>query len=226
MKKQLIALTLACLMLVGLLTGCGGGGGSAGDDTTFSWWIYSGANSSFYTEYQENPAVQYTLTKGYGSEDKKVAFEFWAAAPGKEADNYSTMLVSGDLPDIIDEVISDPPPVMVEKGYALDITEYVERNMPNYVALVHSNETYLRNAVVMVDGEEHYYDLKTILDAPEDVFHPSPAATPLKTIRTPGRTTWSSPPAAPTPSTSPIGSGCSRSLKRPWQIWASMTPTA
>ncbi len=170
MKKQLIALTLACLMLVGLLTGCGGGGGSAGDDTTFSWWIYSGANSSFYTEYQENPAVQYTLTKGYGSEDKKVAFEFWAAAPGKEADNYSTMLVSGDLPDIIDEVISDPPPVMVEKGYALDITEYVERNMPNYVALVHSNDTYRKNAVVMVDGEEHYYDLKTILDAPEDVF--------------------------------------------------------
>lgn len=169
MKKRLTALTLAWLMLVGVLAGCGGGAG-AGDDTTFSWWIYSGANSNFYTDYQENPAVQYTLSRTYGPEDKKVALEFWTPAPGKEADNYSTMLVSGDLPDLIDMVICDPAPIMVEKGYAMDITEYVERNMPNYVALVHSNDTYLKNAVFMVDGVEHYYCLENFLDKPEDVF--------------------------------------------------------
>ena len=169
MKKRLTALTLACLMLVCVLAGCGGGTG-AGDDTTFSWWIYSGANSNFYTDYQENPAVQYTLSKTYGPEDKKVALEFWTPAPGKENDNYSTMLVSGDLPDLIDMVICDPAPIMVEKGYAMDITEYVERNMPNYVALVHSNDTYLKNAVFMVDGVEHYYCLENFLDKPEDVF--------------------------------------------------------
>lgn len=167
MKKRILALILVCLMLASALAGCGGG---AGDDTTFTWWIYSGANSSYYIDYQENPAIQYTLRNTYGPEDKKVAFEFWVPAPGKEADNYSTMLVSNDLPDIIDAVICDPAPVMVEKGYALDITEYVERNMPNYVALVHSNETYRKNAVFMVDGKEHYYSLVNIMDAPEDVF--------------------------------------------------------
>ena len=112
MKKRLTALTLVCLMLAGILAGCGGGS-SAGDDTTFSWWIYSGANSDFYTDYQENPAVQYTLQKTYGPDNKKLALEFWTPAPGKEADNYSTMLVSGDLPDLIDMVICDPAPIMV-----------------------------------------------------------------------------------------------------------------
>ncbi len=168
MKKRIPALILVCVMLAAALAGCNKGG--ADSDTTFTWWIYSGANSAYYVDYQENPAIQYTLQKTYGPEDKKLAFEFWQPAPGKEADNYSTMLVSGDLPDIIDAVICDPPPIMVEKGYALDITEYVERNMPNYVALVHSNETNLKNSVFMVDGEEHYYSLSTILDAPEDVF--------------------------------------------------------
>lgn len=168
MKKRIPALILVCVMLAAALAGCNKGG--AGSDTTFTWWIYSGANSAYYVDYQENPAIQYTLQKTYGPEDKKLAFEFWQPAPGKEADNYSTMLVSGDLPDIIDAVICDPPPIMVEKGYALDITEYVKRNMPNYVALVHSNETYLKNSVFMVDGEEHYYCLNTIMDAPEDIF--------------------------------------------------------
>ena len=42
--------------------------------------------------------------------------------------------------------------------------------MPNYVALVHSNDTYKKNCITMVDGEEHYFSLRTIMDAPESVF--------------------------------------------------------
>lgn len=42
--------------------------------------------------------------------------------------------------------------------------------MPNYVALVHSDETILKNAVTMVDGEEHYYSLRGISDQAEPVF--------------------------------------------------------
>jgi len=169
-KHRTLALVMALAMsLTSLLAGCGGGG-SASSDTTYTWWIYSGADSMYYSEYQENPAIQYTLQNGWGPENKKVALEFWQPAAGKEADNYTTMIASGDLPDIIDAVISDSPPAMVEQGYALDITEYVERNMPNYVALVHSSEDYQKNAIFMVDGEEHYYSLATILDKPESVF--------------------------------------------------------
>lgn len=157
------------MSLTTLLSGCGGGG-SASSDTTFTWWIYSGADSMYYSEYQENPAVQYTLRNGWGPDGKKIALEFWQPAAGKEADNYTTMIASGDLPDIIDATICDPAPAMVEQGYALDITEYVERNMPNYVALVHSSEDYQKNSIFMVDGEEHYYSLNTMLDEPEDIF--------------------------------------------------------
>jgi ABC-type glycerol-3-phosphate transport system substrate-binding protein len=121
-------------------------------------------------DYSENPSIQYTLTKTWGEEDKSLAFEFWTPAAGTAADNYTTMIASGDLPDIIDAVISEPPQVMYESGYAMDITEYVERNMPNYVALVHSDDSIYKNCVTIVDGEEHYYALRNIFDQPEDIF--------------------------------------------------------
>ena len=172
MKKftKLLCLALVLVMTAATVAGCGGGGNTAGDDTTFSWWIYSGADSSFYMDYQENPAVQYTLQNTYGPENKSLAFEFWVPAAGTSADNYSTMIASGDLADIIDAVICDPPKNMYEQGYVLDITEYVERNMPNYVALVHSNESYLKNSVDVIDGKEHYFIIRDLLDAPDTVF--------------------------------------------------------
>lgn len=172
-KRRSIALVLALAMVLSvLLAGCGGGGGgnSASDENTYTWWIYSGADSMYYYDYQENPAIQYTLQNGWGPENKNIALQFLVPAPGSEADNYSTMIASGDLPDIIDAVICEPAPVMVEKGYALDITEYVERNMPNYVALVHSTDAYCRNAVYVVDGVEHYYNLSNLFDKPESIF--------------------------------------------------------
>lgn len=168
--KKILCLLLAVAMVSSILTACGGSSKSAGDDTTFSWWIYSGADSSYYMDYAENPAVKYTLQNGYGSEDKQLGFEFWVPAAGTATDNYSTMIASGDLADIIDAVICDPPKTMWEQGYVLDLTEYVERNMPNYVALVHSNETYLKNCVDVIDGKEHYFILRTLLDAPDAVF--------------------------------------------------------
>lgn len=137
---------LAVMMGTLPLSACNSGGNFAGDDTTFSWWIYSGADSSYYMEYQENPAIQYSLQKTYGPENKNLALEFWVPAAGTAADNYSTMIASGDLPDLIDAVISDPPKNMYENGYILDITEYVEQYMPNYVELVHSNDVYYKTA--------------------------------------------------------------------------------
>lgn len=170
-KNKVIALALATAMVIPIvLTGCGSGGGGAGTDNTFTWWIYSGADASYYSEYQENPAVQYTLSKTWGEDNKKVGFEFWQPAAGQEQNNYSTMIASGDLPDIIDAVICDPPQVMHEKGYALDITEYVEKYMPNYVELVHSGDEILKNAVIVEDGKEHYYGLMNVADKTESVF--------------------------------------------------------
>ncbi len=175
-RTKWIALMVAVVvMLVGMqvyYSNIGGTtGGSASPETTFDWWIYSGTSSEYYGNYAENPAVQYTLRHGWGPEGKRIALNFLQPPPGSENDNYTTMIASGDLPDIIDAVICEPPRIMAEKGYGLEITDYVLAYMPNYVALVHSNSQYFNNAVsVAADGSEHYYSLTNFFDAPDSVF--------------------------------------------------------
>ena len=163
------------LMLVGMQVYYGNigstSGQSASPETTFDWWIYSGTSSEYYGNYAENPAIQYSLRKGWGPEEKRIALNFLQPPPGSEADNYSTMLASGDLPDLIDAVINDPAPVMVEKGYAIEMTDYVEAYMPNYKALVHSNnEIYINVVDVDENGKEHYYYIAGLRDNYDAVF--------------------------------------------------------
>ena len=76
-----VLLTAACgAMAATTLTACGGGSG-AGDDTTFTMWLYNSVDSSYYTDYAENPVVQYTTQNmTWGDENKKVSFEFWVPA--------------------------------------------------------------------------------------------------------------------------------------------------
>ncbi len=175
-RTKWIALMCAVvLMLVGMQVYYGGIGTSgdqaASPETTFDWWIYSGTSSEYFSNYSENPAIQYTLRKGWGPEGKTVALNFLQPPPGSENDNYTTMIASGDLPDIIDAVISEPPRIMVEHGYGLEITEYVEKYMPNYLALIRSNTQYYNNAVsVDADGKEHYYGLTKFYDGYDSVF--------------------------------------------------------
>ena len=49
----------------------------------------------------QNPAIQYTLRRGWGPEEKTIALNFLQPPPGSENDNYTTMIASGDLPDIL-----------------------------------------------------------------------------------------------------------------------------
>ena len=175
-RAKWIALMVAVVvMLVGMQVYYGNIGGtgsqSASPETTFDWWIYSGTSSEYYDNYAQNPAIQYTLRKGWGPEEKGIALNFLQPPPGSEADNYATMIASGDLPDIIDAVICDAPAIMVEKGYAIELTDLVENYMPNYKALVHaSNEVYLNTVTVDEDGKEHYYNIATVRDGYNTVF--------------------------------------------------------
>ena len=175
-RTKWIALIVAVVvMLVGMQLYYGNLGQTkaqnATPETTFDWWIYSGTSSEYYANYAENPAVQYTLRRGWGPEDKGVALNFLQPPPGSESDNYTTMIASGDLPDIIDAVICEPPRIMCEKGYGLEITEYVQKYMPNYMALVHSNPVYFNNAVSLdEEGNEHYYSLTNFFDDYDSVF--------------------------------------------------------
>lgn len=50
-----VLLTAACgAMAATTLVACGGGSGSgAGDDATFTMWLYSSVDSSYYTDYAD-----------------------------------------------------------------------------------------------------------------------------------------------------------------------------
>ena len=66
-----VILGLAGLGMAAALGGCGilrGAGNTATDlnpedDTYYTMWIHSGPGSSYYTEYEDNPAVKYAETK-------------------------------------------------------------------------------------------------------------------------------------------------------------------
>ncbi|MBR5345866.1 MAG: hypothetical protein IK127_08605 [Clostridia bacterium] len=173
--KWILLMVGVVVMLVGMqvyYSTVASGGGNAPPETTFEWWIYSGTSSEYYGgDYSKNPAIRYTLSRTWGPENKSVALNFLQPPAGTESDNYTRMIASGDLPDIIDAVICDPPRVMVEQGYAIELTDYVNQYMPNYWALVHSNPEIYNNAVsVDEDGNEHYYSIATVRDAYDTVF--------------------------------------------------------
>lgn len=152
MKKVLSAI-LCGAMAVGLFTGCGG---SASSDTSYTMWLYSGADASYYTEYSDNPVAQYLMSKTWGPEEKNIDIEFWVPPAGTSADSYSTMMGSGDYPDVLDCSISDSPKVMYEDGIIMDLTDLVKENMPNYVKYLEAHPEVKVNCVYDVDGEEKY----------------------------------------------------------------------
>lgn len=158
-----VLLTAACgAMAATTLAACGGGSGSgAGDDATFTMWLYNSVDSSYYTDYAENPVVQYTTQNmTWGDENKKVSFEFWVPAAGSEKDNWQTMIGSGDYADVLSGMIADAPKNMLENGIAMDLTDYVKKYMPNYLAFLDAHPDVKANAVDEIDGEEHYIGIR------------------------------------------------------------------
>ncbi len=153
--KRVLGAVLGGTMAMSLLAGCGGGGGVGGDaDETYTMWIYSGQDSAYYLDYEENPALQYALQKTYGPDEKTLAIDFWVPPSGSAADNYSTMIGSGDLPDVIDASIADAPTVMYETGQVMDLTELIPEYMPNYMKYLEEHPEIAHKAYVDIDGEE------------------------------------------------------------------------
>ncbi len=155
--------TAACSVLAAAaLTGCGS---ASGEDTSFSMWIYSGVDSSYYTEFSDNPVIQYTTDKmKWGDNDAKISLDFWTPAAGSETDNWQTMIAAGDYADVLSGVIADSPKTMLDNGIVLDLTDYIKKYMPNYLAYLEKNPDVKANAVDVIDGEEHYIGIRAGYD--------------------------------------------------------------
>ena len=161
--KRVFGAVLGTTMAISLLAGCGGGDGTSGNaDETYTMWIYSGQDAAYYLDYEENPALQYALQKKYGPDEKSLAIDFWVPPSGSAADNYSTMMGSGDYPDVIDGSISDAPTVMYETGQIMDLTELIPQYMPNYMKYLEEHPEIEHKAYVDIDGEKKMLFIRTM----------------------------------------------------------------
>ncbi len=184
--KRLFAIGLAAVMTAGMLAGCGGKGGSGeggskgeAKDANFTWWIFTtDGQGMYYDSYDDSPSVQYINSQywdvekgGIGTEEngRKLNFSFLVPIAGSEMDNFNTMIGTGEYPEILDlSASSETPQAMHDNGVLMDITEYVENYMPNYLAFLDANPEL--KPLVQVkedDGSVHYYAIYAFSDGVE-----------------------------------------------------------
>lgn len=144
------------------MTGCGGGSGSASEDHTYSVWLYNGQDTSYYTDYAENPTIRYLTSKTWGENEDTIKLEFQVPPAGSQQNNYETMIATGDFPTLLQAVVADAPPRMLESEMILDITDLVKQYMPNYYDMIQTNEALRSKAVFNIGGEEKILSIITV----------------------------------------------------------------
>ena len=175
MKKLISAGLIGAMTLSTLaFTGCGSNSADGGD--TVSWWIVmTDGNGVYYDDYEDNPGVEWlnqqywdTENGGLGTEENGTPLKFTFQVPisGSEADNFNTMMSTGEYTDVIDLSYSaDTAATLVDEGQLLDITEYVEEYMPNYVAYLDKNPE--QKALLTHEdenGDLRYYEIGCIVE--------------------------------------------------------------
>ena len=135
---------LAAMMAVGgvgMLAGCN----NTGDADTFTIWMGSSVNSEFFNDYGENPFIQY-LEKKFD-----ITLEFMTPMLGKELEDFNKLTGSGSYPDMMDlSFYTDSVELLYDEGYgaAMDLTQYIEDNMPNYSKFMADNPTLTQYAKI------------------------------------------------------------------------------
>lgn len=182
MKRHLKALRYILLLLVVMiplltLSGCSKKNGDTdAKEEQFTWWITkTDSAGTFYEDYEDNVAVQWinnqywdkeNLTIGTEGKGQKMKFDFRVPIMGAESDNFNTMIATGEYPDIIDlSYASQSELQLYEDGVLLDITEYVEKYLPNYLTMLEEHPE-LKPFVTHKDaeGNDRFYSLYTLAD--------------------------------------------------------------
>ena len=167
MKKILIFGTLAGVISLAA-AGCSKDGGSgAGTSRSFTYWMAQGEDTSYYANYDENPSVEYLLSRDYKGQDgkeDKVDIEFLIPATGSAENNLTTSISTGDYADIMDMSLYKGSVLDLYKdGIIMDLTQYVEDYMPNYRKFLEERPDLKMTATNIVDGERKYIKLYTYI---------------------------------------------------------------
>lgn len=177
--KRLLSMGLAAAVCVGTLglAGCGSKGSDSAENT-FSWWLYTDDGAgTYYNSFEDNPSVQWlnqqywdteNHTLGTADSGSELHFTFQTPIEGSEQDNFNTMIGTGEYTDLLDMSLIADPMGFYDDGVIMEITDYVEKYMPDYVAYLDANPS-LKSQVSRTDedGTTHYYYVANILDGPE-----------------------------------------------------------
>lgn len=125
--------------------------------------MMEGKDSTYYSDYSENPVIQYRMTKEYKGENgksTKINFEFKVPPAGSDLNNLTTMISTGDYTDMMDIALYSGSIVdLYEEGVIQDLTPYVEKYMPNYIAYLEAHPDLKVTATNLVNGEKKYIQL-------------------------------------------------------------------
>ena len=162
-SRRVIAVVITVIVLLSLVFSAGCSKNSGSSEKKFSYWIATGQDASYYSDYRQNPAVEYLLdyTEYENKNGKfKIDLEFMVPVAGSEVDNFNTLLSTGEYADIMDMSRFQGSIVeLYEDGVIVDLTEYMEEYMPNYMAYLEANPELTRTATNLIDGEKKYLQL-------------------------------------------------------------------
>ena len=181
MKRRWISLLLTGTLAVGtvLAGGCGSSGSDEADNTFSYWLIKTDGDGVYYDDYEDHPSTQWlnqqywdveNHTKGDADNGTNIKFTFQAPIAGSETDNFNTMVSTGEYTDIMDlTYATSSPESMAADGILMDITEYVEKYMPDYVAILDAHPEWKAQVTTTdEDGNIHYYYISGLNDGPRD----------------------------------------------------------
>ncbi len=139
----------------------------------FTWLIDTAPATTMYGEYEENPIYQYwaDMVWDVDGTPNKIEVDFSAPPAGAEKDNINTLIATQEYPDVMSLSHSSAGAAeLYEDGIALDLTEYVEKYMPNYKAWMEANPGYASLMTNHVDGEDRFLQLFTVSDQPAEMW--------------------------------------------------------
>lgn len=102
------------------------------EPVTFTVWLDVGGNGALgkLIDKLEDMDLVKTMAEKTG-----VSLEFKPAPIGQQETSFSLMAISGDWTDIIigfDTMYADGPDAAIEEGIIYELTDLIEKNMPNY----------------------------------------------------------------------------------------------
>lgn len=162
---RLLSVMMAAAMVVGVLTGCGGSDGASGDGAEGTQADASGDSGETADGVEEFTIATVRWTDAWPNEfmnegimkeleekhNIKINWQVYYNSDWTE--QKSLLLASGDLPDaFFGSICLTETDVAQNKDYFVELTEGIEKNMPNLTAIF-EKEPALKAAAQNRDGE-------------------------------------------------------------------------